>query len=152
MKVKRIIEIEEDTLKRIDEAKSVPDMYGTDIVNGLNAIKNGTPYNPSGECEKCPFKHTEKCDVCGIGYDDYVKQYEVDLLINNAPTVHDTINLYTSGEVIFQQTRPQGEWIDYSDDGFVECPFCGSCTTCKGNKDELHFCFSCGADMRGNAK
>lgn len=27
-------------------------------------LANGTPYNPSGECEKCPFKHTEKCDIC----------------------------------------------------------------------------------------
>ena len=27
-------------------------------------LANGTPYNPPGECEKCPFKHTEKCDVC----------------------------------------------------------------------------------------
>ena len=41
-----------------------------------------------------------------------------------------------------------GKWIDYSDEGYVECPFCHSATTCDGNKDELHFCFSCGADMR----
>ena len=42
-----------------------------------------------------------------------------------------------------------GEWIDYTEDGYVECPFCHSATNCDGNKDELHFCFSCGADMRG---
>ena len=47
----------------------------------------------------------------------------------------------------------QGEWIDHSEtDGYVECPFCGSCTTCEDNKDELHFCFNCGADMRGGSK
>ena len=45
--------------------------------------------------------------------------------------------------------RPTGRWIDYSDEGYVECPFCHSATTCDGNKDELHFCFSCGARMRG---
>lgn len=45
--------------------------------------------------------------------------------------------------------QPKGEWIDYSEDGYVECPFCHSATTCDGNKDELHFCFSCGADMGG---
>jgi len=42
-----------------------------------------------------------------------------------------------------------GKWIDYTDEGFVECPFCHSATTCEDNIDELKFCFSCGADMRG---
>ena len=41
----------------------------------------------------------------------------------------------------------RGEWIDCTEDGYVECPFCHSATNCDGNKDELHFCFSCGADM-----
>ena len=48
-----------------------------------------------------------------------------------------------------QPERKKGKWIDYSDEGYVECPFCHSATNCDGNKDELHFCFSCGADMRG---
>lgn len=43
----------------------------------------------------------------------------------------------------------KGKWIDYTDEGYVECPFCHSATNCDDNKDELHFCFSCGADMRG---
>ena len=48
-----------------------------------------------------------------------------------------------------QPERQKGEWIDYTEDGYVECPFCHNATNCDGNKDELHFCFSCGADMRG---
>ena len=48
-----------------------------------------------------------------------------------------------------QPERKNGKWIDYTDDGYVECPFCHSATNCDGNKDELHYCFSCGADMRG---
>ena len=44
--------------------------------------------------------------------------------------------------------RKKGKWIDYTEYGYVECPFCKSATNCDGNKDELHFCFSCGADMR----
>ena len=48
-----------------------------------------------------------------------------------------------------QPERKKGRWIDYSDEGYVECPFCHSATNCDGNKDELHFCFSCGADLRG---
>lgn len=46
--------------------------------------------------------------------------------------------------------RPQeqtGKWIDYSDEGYVECPFCGHATNCEDNIDELHFCFWCGAKM-----
>ena len=46
-----------------------------------------------------------------------------------------------------QSERQKGEWIDYTEDGYVECPFCHSATNCDGNKDELHFCFSCGAEM-----
>ena len=38
-----------------------------------------------------------------------------------------------------------GRWIDYVEDGYVECPFCHSATNCDGNISELHFCFSCGA-------
>lgn len=41
----------------------------------------------------------------------------------------------------------KGEWIDYSDEGYVECPFCHSATNCEDNKDELHYCFSCGAEL-----
>lgn len=45
------------------------------------------------------------------------------------------------------EERKNGEWIDYSDEGYVECPFCHSATNCDDNIDELHFCFSCGAEM-----
>jgi len=44
-------------------------------------------------------------------------------------------------------TQKSGEWIDYSDEGFVECPICGHATTCEDNIDELHYCFYCGARM-----
>ena len=81
-------------------------------------------------------------------------------LIDNAPTVNFMISpdyvteLQNRNKELIKQLeeaeRPQGEWIDHSEtDGYVECPFCGSATTCEDNKDELHFCFSCGADMRG---
>ena len=44
--------------------------------------------------------------------------------------------------------RKKGKWIDYSDEGYVECQFCHSATNCDDNKDELHYCFSCGAELR----
>ena len=40
-----------------------------------------------------------------------------------------------------------GYWIDYSDEGYVECPFCDHATNCEDNIDELHYCFYCGAKM-----
>ena len=49
-----------------------------------------------------------------------------------------------------KQLRKQektGHWIDHSEEGYVECSECGSATNCDGNIDDLHFCFSCGAEM-----
>ena len=43
--------------------------------------------------------------------------------------------------------RKTGHWIDHSDEGYVECSECGSATNCDGNIADLHFCFSCGAEM-----
>lgn len=43
----------------------------------------------------------------------------------------------------------QGKWIDHSEDGYVECPFCNCLTNCDDNIDELHYCWNCGAEMRG---
>ena len=52
-----------------------------------------------------------------------------------------------------KEQRPHGEWIDYTDDGYVECPFCGSATNCEdGGKEDLHYCFSCGAKLGGEEK
>lgn len=54
---------------------------------------------------------------------------------------------YMQGYEDGQKSR-KGKWIDYSDEGYVECPFCHSATNCDDNKDELHYCFSCGAELR----
>ena len=45
-------------------------------------------------------------------------------------------------------SRPQGEWIDHSEDyGYVECPICEHLTNCEGDVDELHYCWNCGAKL-----
>jgi len=46
-----------------------------------------------------------------------------------------------------EKERPVGRWIDFQEDGYVECPFCMAMKECDGNKDELHYCFSCGARL-----
>lgn len=48
--------------------------------------------------------------------------------------------------------RPKGHWINHSDEGYVECPKCGSATNCDDNITDLHFCFSCGAEMESEVE
>ena len=55
---------------------------------------------------------------------------------------------YKAGKKDFEPK--QGEWIDHSEDGYVECPFCGHLTNCEDNIDELHYCWNCGAEMKGD--
>ena len=84
----------------------------------------------------------------------------IDAIIDNAPTVDtytedDVQEAIKAGYQVGYELpkakfeRPQGEWIDHSeDDGYVECPFCGCATNCEGNIDELHYCWNCGAKMQ----
>lgn len=60
----------------------------------------------------------------------------------------------TIAEIVnFEKVRRyQGEWIDYSGEGFVECPICNSATNCDGNIEELHFCWKCGAKLKEGVK
>ena len=84
---------------------------------------------------------------------------EIISIIDNAPTVEPEITeeqaidkLHETGWLVNHDKemteRPKGEWKDYSDEGYVECPFCGSATTCDDNKDELHYCWNCGSELR----
>ena len=50
------------------------------------------------------------------------------------------------------QKQKSGKWVDYSDEGYVECPFCGHATNCEDDIDELHYCFYCGAKMESEDK
>lgn len=84
---------------------------------------------------------------------------DIEFLVCDATSANGELDAYCRGmdkvmEVVksmptIEPERQKGEWIDCTEDGYVECPFCHSATNCDGNKDELHFCFSCGADMRG---
>ena len=68
--MKIVIDIDEEMYKRICEAQSVPDMYGTDVVNALNRIKEGVPCEerPQGEwivLVDADNIQTCKCSICG---------------------------------------------------------------------------------------
>ena len=58
--------------------------------------------------------------------------------------VEESLDAFKIADV---QTVVHGEWKDYTEDGYVECPYCHSATNCDGNADELHYCFSCGANL-----
>ena len=66
---------------------------------------------------------------------EYAELDEVLDVIKNVPTVEE---------------RPEGKWIDHSEDyGYAECPFCEHLTTCsEDNIEELNFCWYCGAKLR----
>lgn len=53
-----------------------------------------------------------------------------------------------SFQELLDDLRPQGEWKDHSEEGYVECPICNCLTNCDDNIDELHYCWNCGAKMR----
>lgn len=75
-------------------------------------------------------------------------QKRIHVLANNA----DGMYFWTDDKSIIEpddNVARTGHWIDHSEDGYAECPFCHSATNCDGNVDELHFCFSCGAKLKG---
>lgn len=55
--------------------------------------------------------------------------------------------------VVRDEIRPQGEWIIHSHSMIMRCSLCGNEENAKEvgtiNPDK-HFCFNCGADMRGD--
>lgn len=51
--------------------------------------------------------------------------------------------------ITLQPERKKGKWINHQNDGYVDCPFCGALTTCSDGIEDLHFCFSCGAELEG---
>ena len=74
--MKLVIDIPEILLDRIKSAKCVPDMYGSDIVNAVICVRDGTPYEerPHGEWISCSERLPEE-NICDDGYvepSDYV--------------------------------------------------------------------------------
>ena len=67
---------------------------------------------------------------------------ELSNFVATTPETDEALNMAIEA---LEQKPKRGKWIDYTDEGFVECPFCHSATTCEDNIDELKFCFSCGA-------
>lgn len=65
--------------------------------------------------------------------------------INGYKSVAETVRKTVEKE--YEKERPQGYWIDFRYDGYIECPICHSATNCEGDGNDLHFCFSCGTRL-----
>ena len=75
----------------------------------------------------------------------------MDKALDEDRTVENYKELLKECYEVLPSVTPQqkyGKWIDYRDEGFVECPFCGHATNCEDNIDELHYCFYCGARLQ----
>ena len=65
-KMKIIIDIDSNTFNRICDTKSIPDILGIDIVNGLNSIKYGVSYEDMSKGKWLrEGKTTFSCSECG---------------------------------------------------------------------------------------
>ena len=65
---------------------------------------------------------------------------------NQHMALREALDRVPTADVVERET---GKWISYIEDGYLECPFCGAATNCDGDESELHFCFSCGAELEG---
>lgn len=65
--------------------------------------------------------------------------------INGFKSVAETVRKTVEKE--YEKEKTQGYWIDFRDDGYIECPICHSATNCEDDVNDLHFCFSCGAKL-----
>lgn len=72
---------------------------------------------------------------------------EISIIIDNAPTIPQTIITEFKGCDNCELERPKGKWVK-SKDGYTRCDQCGS----RGSAIKARFCHHCGADMRGDEK
>lgn len=78
---------------------------------------------------------------------DFIQMIPIDLGYREIEDVKQFVKEIPAADVVERKT---GKWINYLEDGFVECPFCKSATNCDGDIAELHYCFNCGAKLEGD--
>lgn len=132
------------------------------------AVTNSEAQEP---CEECKYKtftelyfHTDPEMVEQEPCDDAISRKDAEQMFRNIrghlkPQDYKSAEEFNTRDLMLLNaeqmihalpsvTHKSGKWIDYRDDGFVECPFCGHATNCEDNIDELHYCFYCGACMK----
>ncbi len=121
----------DDCISRADALRVAKNEY---LRGYHNALCKALSEKYSIHCEEGNFSVIQEETITGLG-----------LSMNCA--LGKDVESYMSTMPSVTPIRPKGYWIDHSDEGYVECPKCGSATNCDGNINDLHFCFSCGAEM-----
>lgn len=148
--MKLIIDIPEWKYKSICEGIEASKRCG---VVGIDpdiheAIYNGTPYEgrPQGDLKS---SEALKAYARKVMYEKNATNFSLirmfDEIIDNTPSVEIATKLQPNCNNLQQR---QDEWIDHSEEGYVECPVCGHLTNCESNIDELHYCWNCGTKMQ----
>ena len=157
-KIKLLIELDKDDYKRAIMFPNALNSYY------CQAIRNGIPYNPSGDCisrealkgvietYRPALIYNNKTDMKNRMVDYFLDE------IDNAPTVdlwqmrqEAAENALKKAEVLYDRT--QGEWIPkrlWDNTHIWVCSECGN-----QNKHGITVekaCWKCGAEMRGGAE
>ena len=104
-----------------------------------SCIASSEPYEPQGDCIS---REALKSELTRLGWTEengFKNRYVLDDIIDNVQTV--------------EPGRPKGEWEH--DKLFGECAYvCSFCHTIWMSSEiqNMHYCPTCGADMRGSAK
>jgi len=150
---KYIIELDDDIVKGI-RGKNDCKVEPREIVRSFqatiaDAIANGIPYNPTGDCVSREALKAKMFDIPkpkeGATFWDGVDI--VGNLIDNAPLVENAPPV---------ESERTGKWIKIFENPFVngyKCPFCGHrIQVTEQFLPQVTECEGCGADMRGDAK
>lgn len=162
--MKLIIEIDD---KDYELAKADKVSCGYQCRHIMVAVKNGTPYNPSGDAisrealKDEVIKHAEyyadrtKEDRYNVGYTECA--CEILDFIDNAQAVEpkrpqcNQITWeqgYEAGLAQGKHDRPQGEWLEYNATGKKQY-MCSVCSMKEKNPKIARYCYWCGAKMKG---
>lgn len=124
----------------LDEAKIILINRGFVEINGDQVFDGNKWRNAIAVISK--WLEQEPCEDC-ISRQAVIKLLSYDWANRPAHKAVESIRNLPS----VTPKEKTGYWIDHSDEGYVECPFCDHATTCDDNIDELHYCFYCGARM-----
>ena len=160
MKIKRIIEIDEDKYKSLI---TMPNVYASEV---CEVIRQSKPYNDTGDCiSRSALIKAFKEECCGNCH--LCERYAVFEngihhcgLINNAPTVEES-EIWEGGFAdglaagAKWSERQKGEWIELpkafdSRELPCKCSACGHILSFMNYYPKSKFCPNCGADMRGS--
>lgn len=104
----------------------------------ITTLESESCYECSWGCESPVKCNCPKCDL----------KSAVNMAIDALQENESLARSVNEASELLRKKRPRGEWRDFSDMGFVECPFCEHATNCDDNIEELHYCFFCGAELR----